>query len=210
MPLKLIKQINNQSHWGIWKIEEDIEELIALAENENLKIEEELKSIKQTKSKQERVASRLIIKALLDHIEEPYQGIYKDQAGKPHLIDGNVKISITHSYPFAAGMVHKEMECGIDIEFPHPQVLRIKNKFLNEIEKRKMGDDISKLCLTWCAKEVVYKIQGRKNVSFKKDMIISILKDGEVLATLHTDEFPTYYLLRLEEHEDLFVCYNID
>ena len=156
------------------------------------------------------MASRIIINELLSHIGEDFHGIYKDDCGKPHLTKSSSKISITHSFPYAAGMIHKEMDCGIDIEIPHPQVLRIKNKFLNEIEKRKMGDDVEKLCLTWCAKEVVYKIQGRRNVSFKKDMIISLLKDGEILATLHTDDFPSYYLLRLEEVEDLFLVYNVD
>lgn len=94
--------------------------------------------------------------------------LYYDEAGKPHLKDGN-KISITHSNHFTGIIISSENEVGIDIEKQREKILRIAHKFTPIEEYSTIANTdalIRKLTIVWGAKESLYKIYAEPGLSF--------------------------------------------
>lgn len=94
--------------------------------------------------------------------------LYYDDAGKPHLKDGNY-ISITHSGDFTAIIVGQEQEVGIDIEKQREKILRIAHKFTPIEECRTIANTdalVRKLTIVWGCKESIYKIYAQHGLSF--------------------------------------------
>lgn len=155
------------------------------------------------------LASRYMIKSLCHELDIPFHGICKDGHGKPHLIDSDYHISISHSYPYVACMIHKNVPCGIDIESPREQLLRIRHKFLNDQEFETCGTDINKLCLYWCIKESIYKLYGRKNLSFSKNIFIEKADNGFCKVKIVKGETTSAYQLSYLMHQGHFITYTI-
>ncbi len=100
--------------------------------------------------------------------------LYYDEAGKPHLKDGNF-ISITHSNNFTGIIVSTEKEVGIDIEKQREKILKIAHKFTPIEEYRTIANTdalIQKLTIVWGAKESLYKIYATHGLSFLHHIII--------------------------------------
>ena len=117
MPITKLDKINANSFWCMWEITENMDQLLAkvvLSENGIKEIEEISHPIKQ----RERLAARCCIQELVKQTGKEYNGITKDEHDKPHLIDLSYNISISHSFPYAAAILHKKLPVGIDIEKP--------------------------------------------------------------------------------------------
>lgn len=169
MPIKISENINSKSGWVLWEIKETLEEMMYALPLTRLEMNE-LDGITNFYKKKEWLAGRLSVKALLDGHSIPYKGIYKDSHGKPYLIDDACHISIANSYPYAAAIFHDDEPVGIDIENPREKLRALAVKFLNEKEQENAGENLQKLCLYWCGKETLYKIYGRKQLSFRQHM----------------------------------------
>ena len=97
MPITKIEKINSNSFWCCWEISETVDQLrnkVILSENG----EKELKGISHPIKQRERLASRACVKELVKQVGKEYNGITKDEHDKPHLIDLNYHISISHSF----------------------------------------------------------------------------------------------------------------
>ncbi len=150
--MSIIKKIlNGESIIWIWKIEESIDELSVLT-NQTTDIKNEIK-------KKEFYASRILIEKLCEELNIIFEGIKKDDNGKPHLINSNYHISITHKFPYVA-VIFDIKQCGIDIERIDEKVRKIKSKFINEEEELATGKNLKKLVEYWSIKETAYKIDG--------------------------------------------------
>ncbi|ULT29242.1 hypothetical protein KUH03_20355 [Sphingobacterium sp. E70] len=57
-----------------------------------------------------------------------------DANGKPYLANFPQKISLSHSFDYAAAMISTEGEVGIDMEIIKTKVERIQHKFLKPVE----------------------------------------------------------------------------
>jgi len=135
--------------------------------------------------------------------------LYYDDAGKPHLKDGN-HISITHSNQFTGIIVSTAQEVGIDIEMQRDKILRIAHKFTPIDEYRTIANSealVRKLTVVWGCKESLYKIYAEKGLSFLhhiniKDFSLSdATTEGEVLYQGKR----TYFDIRFLEFEG-FTC----
>lgn len=171
MALVYLRELENNARFAIWRIEESAEELIA-----SLHLDEREKTILQRLNKGKRtlhwLATRMLLRKMLNtsgHIECP-----SDENGKPYLANFPQRISLTHSFDYAAAMLSDNGEVGIDLELVKPKILRIADKFMKPDELNSIGTDntVEKLYACWCAKEAVYKLQGNKGVSFKDDMTV--------------------------------------
>jgi phosphopantetheinyl transferase len=88
-------------------------------------------------------------------------------SGKP--FSGGMKISISHSGNWIGMMTSTRFETGIDIEFPHERIHKIKDRFLTEVEKNEIcKDDTFLLTIAWGVKEAVFKKYGGPTVFFKE------------------------------------------
>lgn len=201
------KQFKISSHimLGIWEIEERPEQLMAGYDDQELDKISHYHPLK----KSEHIASRQLIEALCREMDIPFHGICKDSHGKPHLIDSEHHISLSHSYPKIAALINLDEPCGIDIEQPREQLARVRHKFLNDKELERCKEDLERLCIYWCAKESVYKMHGRTNLSFKQNIYIDHLKDDKVFCCIKKDEMDKPVTLNMQREDEYIVTYNL-
>ena len=205
MPLYLSERLPDHCQLLVWKLEESEEELHQLLppQHDN----SELQLISHPQKKREWLASRIIIMKLAEFTAIPYEGVWKDEHGKPFLIGGSSFISITHTLDFVAGTIHRFSPVGIDMEQKNEKLIRISSKFLSGQELAFANNHIGTLCALWCAKEAMFKLNGRKNVSFKMNISITpvlnesaplkgqLLDDGQVRrADIHIRWLEDYCL----------------
>ncbi len=112
------------------------------------------------------LAGRLLLRHLVSSSGLIYHGIEKDAFGKPFLKNNTHHISLSHSYPYVAAQIHSSHPVGIDIEQPKEKLLRIAPRILDATELENAGDDITKHCVYWSAKEALYKIYGKRGLLF--------------------------------------------
>ena len=178
MPIVKTAKINEKSIYAIWKITENVEELRKLAQNTaNVQLPD--KNISNETKKMEWIAGRLLLASLVNEVGRNYAGIYKDEYGKPYLKGLNYQISLTHSFPLVAAIIHEGKAVGIDVEQPKEKLLNIAHKFLSEEEQEICGNDIELLCTFWCAKESIYKLYGKKRLIFKENLRVNYRVNGE-------------------------------
>ena len=150
--MSIIKKISNgESIIWVWKIEESIDELIELTDQTT--------DIKNEIKRKEFYASRILIERMCKALNLNYQGIKKDNNGKPHLINSRYYISISHKFPYVS-VIFDTKKCGVDIERIDEKVKKIKSKFLNEDEELVVGENLKKLVEYWSMKETAYKVEG--------------------------------------------------
>ena len=183
MPLLLNKQIDEVSAYAVWNIQETFLELPYLSPEP---FPAELNPVRQA----EWIVGRILVKSLTEKFGFEFKGIGKQETGKPFLIGNDAHIAISHSFPIASAMIHLEKPCGIDMERPRQKHVTVQHKYLHESEME-YQDDMKKLCAIWCAKEVIYKIFGRRFLSLKDEIKITFEGDnmmrGEILKKGHEE-----------------------
>lgn len=171
MPLIKLNKTGKNAYWCLWEISETEDELrnkVFLSSEGKSEIDR----VGLLTKKKERLASRACLQALAEAMNIPYHGIHKDEHDKPHLIDHKHHISISHTYPYVAGIIHSHLPTGIDIEKPTDKLIRLAYRFLSKEELQNAGADVKKLCVYWTGKEAIYKLNGKKGLIFKRDIRI--------------------------------------
>ena len=189
--MSIIKKISNaESIIWIWKIEESIDELIELTD-QTTDIINEIK-------RKEFYASRILIERMCKALNLNYQGIKKDNNGKPHLINSRYHISISHKFPYVS-VIFDTKKCGVDIERIDEKVRKIKSKFLSEDEELIVGENLKKLVEYWSMKETAYKLSGNtiplKSIEIKEKLenLFSCSIDGKKIEIM-TEEIDGHIL----------------
>jgi 4'-phosphopantetheinyl transferase EntD len=185
--------------WGVWKIEEDELSLIEQAEG----LERIPDNIRHPNKRLEFIAGRVLIKHLMEKNNLSFNGLTKDDYGKPVLKNCFWQVSLTHSYPFVAALLHAEKPAGIDLEQVNPKLVGMGPRIFHVTELRDAGKDVVKHTVYWCGKETLMKIYGRRDVVFSENLLIDpfrlepqgqlngriIVNNTETRITLH------YYLM---------------
>ncbi len=161
----LRKIIDERTLYAVWKITESVEELrdaIILREAE----ETLYQSFVAESRKKQWLAYRLLIRTLLKPDDFPVE---YDQSGKPFLAGSDYHISVTHSEDLAAVIISRYARVGIDIEKIKPRIEKVRDKFLSPEESAFVGKEreMEQLTLTWCAKEALYKLYGKRDLDFR-------------------------------------------
>ena len=154
--------------WGYWNIREDESDLAAEVPQEPLPV-----AVSNPLKRLEFLAGRVMIKTLLNRWNIPFRGLTKDAFGKPYLVGSPVHISLSHSYPYVAAILHRSRSAGIDLEQPKEKMLRIGPRVLAADELADAGSNIVKHCIYWCAKESLIKVHGKKDVIFSKNLLVT-------------------------------------
>ena len=172
MPLVLHQNIEN-GEFGLWKISEEIEELLHLA---RLSDQDRLtySGISAPHRKKEWLTTRALLNALLS---EP-DSIQYHYDGSPFLSDGQFNISISHTKGFVAILLHRLYCPGIDIELISRQVGKVASRFLSSDEltacTETMGLSNRRLLVHWCAKEAIFKMVPFTDIEFSTDIQLLI------------------------------------
>jgi 4'-phosphopantetheinyl transferase len=206
MPLENVRTEATRT-WALWNIKENeswLQKEIAFPDNTHDTINNPYKKL-------EYLTGRLLIKHLLSKWNLPYQGLTKDEFGKPFLVNHNIHISLSHSYPYVAAVLDKNQTVGIDLEQPKDKLLKIAPRVLNATELQDASHDITKHCIYWCAKEALIKIYGKKDLILSKNLAISpfLLQKkgfltGSILANGLRNTVPLYY----EVYDNFVVVLN--
>ena len=167
MPLHKIEWTRRQCGWAIWRITETEQELSKLASPETVPAD-----IAAPLKRLEWLGGRLLLRQLVEQAGLSYQGLLKDEFGKPSLDRNAHHISLSHSFPYVAAQIDFDF-VGIDLEQPKEKMIRIAHRVFNPEEERDAGKDLVKNCVYWCAKEALYKIHGSGGISFAKNLSIA-------------------------------------
>jgi 4'-phosphopantetheinyl transferase len=180
--------LNENSVLGVWKIEEDINTLLDLAELDN----DDRKRFNGFASNSRRLEF-LSVRALLADLLGKDARIVYNKNNKPFLKDGSRFISITHSHKLTAILTSTNEKVGIDLEYMSSNIGAFAFKFLNRKEKVTKDSETRKyhMYIHWCAKESLYKICDKEGINFRKDITIEpfeVKESGEIKGSVKTDK----------------------
>lgn len=174
MPLEKIILESGRA-WALWRITEDEHTLTTqLAGDELIS-----PSISNQYKRLEWLAGRILVKRVFASMSLAFLGITKDEHGKPSPTGHDYHMSLSHSFPFVATLIDKFGPAGIDLEQPKEKLLRIAPRILNKIELEDAGNDLTKHCIYWCAKEALIKIHGKKNLVFAENLSVDPFELGQ-------------------------------
>ncbi len=205
--MPLIKQeVSATRAWGLWKIEEPEEQLRPSA------LEIIPQEIKHPEKRLEYLAVGAVIKKLLNEWGMDFEGLTKNEHGKPFLKNSNFYVSLSHSFPYVTAIVDKEKEVGIDLEHCKPKLSRIAPRMLHPAEYEDAGNDITKLCIYWCAKEAMLKVYGKKDLIFAKNLLVSpfsLQKRGNLIGRIIVEDRQTTLTLHYQIADTFAIVYNL-
>jgi 4'-phosphopantetheinyl transferase len=209
MPVIFLEEIEKDTFIGLWKIEENPAEL----ENQlQLKDHElgVLRSLQGNKRNLHWLATRVLLRKMLN--TEDYIDCRPDENGKPILLNLPHHISLSHSYDYAAVMISKEKRVGIDIEIIKTKIERVKNKFMTDEELSFIDNKnpIEHLYACWCAKEALYKLNGKKETSFKDNIRLQAFEyaeKGKLNGHINKKDSASNYTIFYKRFEDYMVGY---
>lgn len=208
MPLFFLSKEENVSVLAIWQITEAEQDLVkSLPEGAGLLEEANALFLSATR-RLEWLAVRRLLYELGIH-----QKISYHSSGRPYFADGLWNISISHTRGYAAVLLHRDSDVGVDIEQKSQRVFRVRSRFLSLTEEQTVvsvnadrEQDI--LLLLWSAKETMFKIIDREAVDFSEDFSILPfrLKEEGLFKAAYTGAFPSYmFNIRYRIFHD-FVC----
>ncbi|MBS1951758.1 MAG: hypothetical protein OJF59_001591 [Cytophagales bacterium] len=181
MPLNSFYQNEHQSGWATWRITETEEQLTSPV------IGSPPPEITNERKRLEWLAGRHIAMTLCNHLGLRYFGIRKNELGKPFLEKYAHHISLSHSFPYVAVQIDRECAVGVDLEQPREKLLAVAPRILSSSELVNAGKDITKLCVYWCAKEAMFKIQGKGGLYFSKHLKVEpfeLSETGSLAGTI--------------------------
>lgn len=210
--MSLIKfEAAGEGHWAVWEITETLEELYGISKLTERE-EAEYAAIKHEIKKKEYLAGRLAIKAIVEEGKASFAGVIKDDCGKPFLSGQKSHISLSHSFPYAGAILHAQRSVGMDIEKPQGKLLKIAHRFLSEEERLAAADEQKKLCVYWCAKETLYKIYGRKQVTFNKNLMVEpfvLEEEGVLKGQILMPDYQETHRLKYLQFNGYIICFSL-
>lgn len=158
------KKLANGATLGVWKMEENEEELLAFFDEKRQEYATEIARFRYPARRLEFLAARLLLKDLTGY----ENSIVYDSNRRPSLVDSKVEISISHTTGYVSVIAHPSACVGIDIEQRKERIVRLKHKFLSpeELENTESSCEVEHLLLQWSAKEAMYKMMREREVDF--------------------------------------------
>lgn len=162
MPLIRTIQIDQDTKLGVWKIGEE-ESFFRKA----VSIEPE---VHHPHKRLQHFAGRYLLVQLFPEL--PVNDIRIMDSRKPYIPGNPYYFSISHCGDFAAAIVSKRENVGIDIEQVQPKIGAVAHKFLAPREAGFLSRNnlLYHQTVCWSAKEAVYKWYGMGGLDFRANM----------------------------------------
>lgn len=152
---------------GYWAIGEPVSHLIPLVLSEERHFAAQLRA---ERARREYLASRALLREVAQSQGMVYQGVRKDEFGRPWLRGfEDLFISVSHTHALCAVILSERQPVGIDIETAHPRLVRVVPRVFSR-DELDWADSLPKKCLGWCAKETLYKWHGERKLTFREDL----------------------------------------
>lgn len=163
-----------------------------------------LKNLTNENRKQEFLQLREIKNKTIGKIEIQYKN-----DGKPFLTDSGDYISISHSQNFI-GFLKAPFNVGLDIEEINERVIKVKQRFLNANEQLLFGPSLLNLTIAWTLKEALFKLNERKGIDFRKELLIEEKTDSGFLGKMLDKDGWRLVKLKTLQKENLIISYNFE
>jgi phosphopantetheinyl transferase len=164
--------------------------------------------IRNERRRTEHLAGRFLLRFLQPGF--PIHSIAKDDQDKPRIPGDVWHFSISHSWPWVAVVLSREAPVGIDIQTWHPRIADIQHKFLSAEEQQMIGPSETRITLAWCAKECVYKWNGKRGVEFIEELPISAMPEvaePNMTIIMQSFEAARYITIKSIVHTDFACCF---
>lgn len=175
------KETANGRALGVWKIEEEEDQLLA----QTIGLEGIPEKLRHPNRRLEFVAGRALVRQLMNELGEPFEGVTSNEYGKPILRNSMCQVSITHSFPYVASIVDTSKPAGIDLEQVSYRLLKMAPRLFHISELRTAGRNPVKHTIIWSGKETLMKIYGKRDVVFSEHLRIDpfeLKKEGGELT----------------------------
>ena len=186
MPLQILEKSENRLV-ALWQITESItffekqlpkEDLNYIDSKYSDKSLNKKLQAKQKEKKLERLAVRLLVKNLVKQMDFDYTFLAKTETGKPFLKQSitniNLKLSISHDFPFCAAIINKTNEVGIDIQSLTTKISKVFSRVMSQ-EEQSTAQNLKTQTLFWSSKEVLYKYADIEGLFFKEDLNVKAI-----------------------------------
>ena len=191
MALISIEEVCKGVRLGLWRMEEEPEELLSGFPH--------LRLLEMPYKYPARQKEFLCVRALLLAMTgDPKLRIDHAESGQP-IVEG-WQVSISHTKGYAVLMLSKEKAVGVDIEYRSDRVAKIASHYIRPDE---MAETTEQMLVLWCAKETLYKLHSDDNLAYF-DMRAVAPPDGNELklenmkrskqVTVHVILAPDYIL----------------
>lgn len=168
MPLLLEKEISGNGTLALWRAEEDeafFLDTLQLDKKEGVTLSE-----MKPHRRREWIVSRYLLHKI--SADKKRTRIEKDEAGRPHRMNCNRFISLSHSKNLVAAII-SDRSVGIDIQNHVERISSIQHKFVSPVESTYINNQnelLSYYHILWGSKESMYKSYGKRELDFKKHM----------------------------------------
>ena len=208
MGLVLKRKIEDNGFIGIWQTNETIDELLEFVKLNKYDLNI-FSSFTHETRKLHWLSARALLKEFLPN--ENLKIVY-DSNSKPFIDNSNYHISISHSHEKVAIIISNKSKVGIDIERMKHNIERLKEKFMSDEELKNINgvNNSEKLYIYWGAKESLFKIYGKGNVIFAKNLFIESFDykaKCEVLSQINIGNFKENYKIFYEEINEYMLVY---
>lgn len=152
----------------VWRLNEEASQLLALCQGEGIPVEDLMNL--PVKRQREKAAERLL---LCHALGRPVTLSYTRQ-GAPSVEGFEVNISITHTMRLVALALNDDAVIGLDAEqMDREQVLRVRDKFLNNKEKQFIAPDGQAAhIIAWTAKEAIIKAERNSAIDWTEGIAL--------------------------------------
>ena len=158
--------------------------------------------IEYPKGKGVRQCERQAVLALLQMMLGVKTVVIEHKADGMPLLEG-WHVSISHTKGFAAVLLSKRFNVGVDIEYNSIRVSKIATRFLSEDE---FVSDVSQQLVFWTAKESVFKLFSEDRLTFG-NMVVSA-KGPIVLSDSHLSLKSQQVLVKNVKRNKSIVVYS--
>lgn len=212
MPIVRKIYIGNHGLLGVWQIEESVEELLSLIRFSN----GDQATFERFKNKSRQahwLSYRLAIRQLLGDPKD--LEFYYDPFGKLHFRNHDYNLSVTHSGDYSAVILNNRHCVGIDIEQINTRINNVSLKFLSVEELTKVDENnYALLTMLWSAKETLYKLFGKGELVFDKNIILEppteLMESGSFKGSIIREDFEQEYELKYFFIEDYVLVYCVN
>jgi phosphopantetheinyl transferase len=189
VPLLFTEPFGETGLLGVWEITESLPDLSRAFRGSPADLTE-AEGIAHPQKLLEFLASRVLLRHLTEAAGLPYQGLTKDEFGKPTLHGhAHWHLSLTHGTRLAAGVLHPTHPVGIDLEQPRESLRRVAPRVLSPAELAHAAGNLDRLTVYWTAKEAMYKLYGKRGLFFREKLFVAPFEaaSGEALGWIqHT------------------------
>lgn len=174
MPQLPVLTYNGGTRVFSWKVTEQYCELVGLCHDKNIDTAEFDRFGSQTRQVERAVELLLLTDIFGDGVV-----LRHNSEGAPS-VDNGAHISISHTRGLVCVAVDMDKPIGIDVEYKSDRVVRVRSKFLDDDESRRIGaDDVDMNLAVWTAKEAMYKLLSKPGVSLQDNLHVADVRFGK-------------------------------